>query len=173
MVRTSLPVQRPGGAVAAPEMEQAFATEVESWLRHHVVAAPPVTWSPRGNGLIAVRSVDEIAERVSGLLTEGSWAVARRTHASLWAQCMRVDGGWIVEVNGVPGPACFTRRVQQARGRPRLWQAIGRRRVYDAGHLMADYLPHDVLTSPLQVAQIMWAWLRASSLPDGYALRDL
>lgn len=174
MIESSLRVNEREADVTLRAREAAFAVEVESWLRS-TVAAPAVTWSPRGNGLIAVRSVAEVAERVNALLTAGSWAVVRRTHAPQWAQCMRVDGGWIVEVNGIPGPDCFARRVQVERRRPRgiRKSSRGRRRVHDAGRLMADYLNDDVMMRPAMVAEIIWTWLRASALPDGYALRDL
>lgn len=174
MVESSLLVQQREGGDALRVREAAFVGEVESWLRE-TVAAPAVTWSPRGNGLIAVRAVEDVAERVSGLLVEGSWAVVRRTHAPRWAQCMRVDGGWIVEVSGVPGPECFARRVQLERPLPRNpWKSSrGRRCVYDAGRLMADYMAVDVLTRPAMAAEIIWTWLRASAIPDGCALRDV
>ena len=170
MTQTWMPEVRPEAAtIIATANEIVFAADVEEWLRTtrpHV----PVTWSPRGNGLLAVRDAGEVAVRVGELRDEGSWGVVSRAHAGRWAQCMRVDGGWIVEVNGIPGPDCFARRVQRV-AKPRR-TLRGRRRVRDKGHLMAIYLPQDVVLTALGAAEIMWSWLRGS-VPDGYALRDL
>ncbi|WP_457100173.1 hypothetical protein [Microbacterium sp. P5_E9] len=169
MQETWTPEVRPEVApIIATANEIVFAADVEEWLRtrRHV----PVTWSPRGNGLLAVRDVAEVAARVGELRDEGQWGLLRRENAARWAQCMRVDGGWIVEVNGIPGPECFARRVQRV-AKPRR-TLRGPRRVSDKGRLMAIYLPQDVVPTALGVAEIMWSWLRGSVL-DGYALRDL
>lgn len=170
ITQTWMPGVRPESAtIVAVAEEVVFAAEVEEWLRArpHV----PVTWSPRGNGLLAVRDAGTLAERVGALRGEGSWGVVRRAQAALWGQCMRVDGGWIVEVNGIPGPDCFTRRVQRLES-SRLHVLRGRRRVRDAGRLMAIYLPQDVVPTAQGVAEILWSWLRGS-VREGFALRDL
>lgn len=169
MQQTWMPDVLPQAATTiAIANEIVFAAEVEEWLsiRAHV----PVTWSPRGNGLLAVHDVAEAAARIGELGDEGSWGVLRRTHAAKWAQCMRVDGGWIVEVNGVPGPDCFARRVQRLEKRRRLRR--GSKRVRDHGRLMAVYRPEDVTHTALGAAEIMWSWLRGS-LPEGYVLYEL
>ena len=169
MQETWMPEVRPEAApIIAIANEIVFAADVEEWLRTR--RGVPVTWSPRGNGLLAVRNVGEVAVRVGELRDEGEWGLLRRENAERWAQCMRVDGGWIVEVNGIPGPDCFARRVQRV-AKPR--RALrGQRRVRDKGQLMAIYLPQDVVPTALGAAEVMWSWLRGS-VPDGYALRDL
>jgi hypothetical protein len=170
MTQTWMPEVRPEAAtIIATANEIVFAADVEEWLR---TARPhvPVTWSPRGNGLLAVRDADEVALRVGELRDEGSWGVVRRAHVGRWAQCMRVDGGWIVEVNGIPGPDCYARRVQRV-ARPHRTRR-GLRRVRDRDRVMAIYLPQDVVLTALGAAEIMWSWL-CGSVPDGYALRDL
>src|SRR6188474_624987 len=112
MQETWMPEVRPEAAtISAIANEIVFVAEVEEWLRTR--RGVPVTWSPRGNGLLAVRNADEVAARVGELRDEGEWGLLRRENAERWAQCMRVDGGWIVEVNGIPGPECFARRVQR------------------------------------------------------------
>ena len=169
MTQTWTPEVRPDATdIIATANEIVFAVEVEEWLRTrpHV----PVTWSPRGNGLLAVRDASEVAVRVGELREEGSWGVVRRAHAARWAQCMRVDDGWIIEVNGSPGPDCFARRVQRVEKSRRTLR--GRRRVRDKGRLMAIYIPQDVVSTALGAAEIMWSWLRGS-VPDGYTLREL
>ena len=88
---------------------------------------------------------------------------------------MRVEGGWIVEVNGVPGPDCFARRIHRAdvgRLKGAVLSTFGRRRVKDAGRLMAVYLRQDVMATPAEVAELVWSWPRGV-VSDGYALRDL
>src|SRR6478609_6946938 len=146
-------------AIIAVANEIVFASDVEEWLR----AQPqvPVTWSPRGNGMLAVRDIPEVAVRVGELREEGSWGVVRRAQAERWAQCMRVDGGWIVEVNGTPGPDCYVSRVQR-REKPRRLSLRGRRRVHDKGRLMATYQRQDVVSTAQGVAEIMWSWLRGA-----------
>jgi len=170
MRETWMPEVRPETEpIIAIANEIVFATEVEEWLRAR--RSVPVTWSPRGNGLLAVRDIGEVAVRVGELREEGSWGIVKRTTATRWAQCMRVEGGWIVEVNGVPGPDCFVRRVQHSEKRRRL-SLRGRRRVLHNGRLMAIYQRQDVVPSAHDAAAIMWAWLRGS-LPAHYELRDL
>ena len=144
MSTTWMPEVKPeAGAIVTSEDEARFAREVEAWIQSQAFAAPTVTWSYRGRGAMWVLDVGDLAERVGGLTDEGDWGVIRRTHAPRWAQCMRVDGGWIVEVNGIAGPDCFARRVHSARGgrmRRLVGDVVGRRRVKDAGRLMAVYL---------------------------------
>ncbi|WES64649.1 hypothetical protein P0L94_00935 [Microbacter sp. GSS18] len=102
------------------------------------------------------------------LADDGAWAVVRRRHGSTWAQCMRVPGGWIVEVNGMPGPECYARRVHSIRAGMRR----GRRYARDDGRLMAIYEPRDVVVTPAEVAEIIWTWLRGS-VAERFALREI
>jgi len=176
MSTTWMPEVKPeAGTIVTSEDEARFAREVEAWIHSQAFVAPTVTWSYRGRGAMWVLDVGNLAERVGGLTDEGAWGVIRRTHAPRWAQCMRVNGGWIVEVNGIAGPDCFARRIHSARGgrmRRLVGDVVGRRRVEDAGRLMAVYLPHDVIETPTEVAEIVWAWLRGV-VSAGYELRDL
>ena len=147
-----------------------LATEVEEWLRVEPRPSAPVLWCPRGTAESTVGGADALAAQIATLATPGEWAVARRTHGWTWAQCMRVDGGWIVEVNGIPGPDCYARRVQIAGSRK--WIPRGRRRVRDRGRLMATYRRTDLIGSAEVAGAIMWSWLRGA-LPNGYQLHDI
>lgn len=150
--------------------EVSIATQVEEWLRASSGTSAPVLWCPRGTAEATVSGADALTAKVAALTMEGDWAVARRTNGRTWAQCMRVDGGWIVEVNGIPGPDCFVRRVQVTGIRNR--KLRGPRRVYDGGRLMATYGRADVIDSPEVAAAIMWSWLRGA-LPAGFHLHDI
>jgi len=147
-----------------------LAGEVEEWLRVNVRPSAPVLWCPRGTAEATIGGADALAAKVATLGAEGDWAVARRAHGRTWAQCMRVSGGWIVEVNGIPGPDCFARRVQSSQKRKGMLR--GRRRVHDRGRLMAIYERAEVIDSPATAAAIMWSWLRGA-LPAGYHLLEL
>jgi len=132
-------------------VERTFASAVELWLQLQPLAEAPVRWAPRGAAPGSpVPSRERLVELVAGLGVPGRWAVVRRPSTRLWAQTMRVPGGWIVEVNGVPGPECYARRVQT----------------------MACDEPRDVLTDPRVAADVIWAWLRGQ-LAAGFELRDL
>lgn len=173
MSKTGMPVVEPETGVAPAEIqeradESQFAADVEQWLRREVKPEAPVLWRPRGSGGQPVRGADDLAERVSTLAEEGEWAVVSRAHGATWGQCMRVERGWIVEVNGIPGPDCYVRRVRRGgRGLPGT-----RRRVHSNGHLMAIYESRDVMATPASVADIMWSWLRGA-LPEGYVLCEI
>ena len=165
-----------GGTLLAPatSLRDATATplaaEVEEWLGAEVRSSAPVLWCPRGTVEATVGGADALAGKIARVVVEGEWGVARRTHGWTWAQCMRVDGGWIVEVNGIPGPDCFARRVQvDGNGRRAL---RGRRRVHDRGRLMATYERAEVIGSAEAAGEIMWSWLRGA-LPAGYHLQDI
>lgn len=168
------PDTAPGGAPTSTtlvrEVPTSLAVEVEEWLRTEIRPSAPVLWCPRGTAVTTVGGADALATQVGTLVTEGAWAVARRTHGWTWAQCMRVDGGWIVEVNGIPGPDCFARRVQATAKRKGMRRA--RRRVRDGGRLMATYARADVIGSAEVAGAIMWSWLRGA-LPAGYHLDDI
>ena len=171
------PDTAPGGGLriltqrpSVEAVKASLAAEVEEWLRVNARPSAPVLWCPRGTAEATVGGTDVLAVKVATLMTEGDWAVARRTHGRTWTQCMRVDGGWIVEVNGIPGPECYARRVEVTRNGRRKPHA--RRRVHDRGRLMATYGRADVISSPETAAAIMWSWLRGS-LPAGYHLRDI
>ena len=53
------------------------------------------------------------AALVGSLIEVGEWGSLRQPNdVNLWNQTMRVPGGWVVEVPGLPGPDQFARRVQ-------------------------------------------------------------
>ena len=159
----------PGTALAARSTEDlSFTADIEAWLRHQTTLSAPALWCPRGRDGIPVGGADALATKVATLTSTGEWAVLRRAEGWTWAQCMRTKRGWIVEVNGIPGPQCYVRRVQRngaSAGR-------GNRRVRDRGRLMAIYAPADNLGSPELVAEVMWSWLRGR-LAEGWELRQL
>ncbi len=167
-----LPVAPEASAVPAPLQAPVGAEDLgadaEAWLHAQPGTTAPVLWCPSGTVENALRGADELAAKVARLASEGSWAVVRRAHGATWAQCMRVDGGWIVEVNGVPGPDCYVRRVSAGGARGRR----GRRYARDHGRLMAIYQPRDVVSTPGAVAEIIWAWLRGG-LVEGFTLREI
>jgi hypothetical protein len=150
--------------------EGSVAAEIEEWLRGQASTSAPVLWCPRGTAEATVGGVDALTAKVATLVTEGDWAVARRTNGRTWTQCMRVDGGWIVEVNGIPGPDCFARRVRSSSARKGMMR--GRRRVRDRGRVMATFDRADVIGSPEVASAVMWSWLRGA-LPAGYELKDI
>ena len=133
---------RPSG----PSLTASLADEVAEWLQLQPQPEAPVVWRAQGGADIPVRSREELGVRIARLQAIGAWGVASRTHGGRWGQSMRVDGGWIVEVNGIPGPECFARRVSTA--------------------------GDDVIRSAGTAVDILWAWLAGRLLP-GYELVQL
>ncbi|QKJ18585.1 hypothetical protein [Microbacterium hominis] len=154
--------------VAPPET--GLVEEIEEWVRTSAKPSAPVMWCPFGHPENAIGGADQLARKVATLADIGEWAVARRTHGWTWAQCLRVEGGWIVEVNGIPGPDCFARRVTRAG--TRRWLPPRRREVRRNGHLMALYARPDVIRTTGEVGAIMWSWLRGG-LPEGFELQAI
>lgn len=174
VVRGGLRLAEPGmqtDAVADVVARIAFEVELDVWLETLALPGAPVCWRPRGHDGRPVESAQRLAELVEGLAAVGAWGIAERSAGATWAQCMRVREGWIVEVNGEPGPDCFVRRVRRAhvttadRLRPRAT-------VRDRGRLMATYRAQDVVATAAEAASIMWSWLRRAHL-EGYELAEV
>ena len=136
---------RPSAASLTTSVDR-LADEVEAWLHAQPLPEAPVDWRRSGPSAVPVRSREELGIRIARLGEQGSWGVASRTNGERWGQTMRVEGGWIVEVNGVPGPECFARRVS-------------------AGG-------DDIVATADIAAGILWAWLAGRLLP-GYELEQL
>lgn len=133
-----------------------LVADVEEWMKTAARPSAPVLWCPRGQVEATIGGVDQLAAKVATLAEEGAWAVVKRTHGWTWTQTMRVDGGWIVEVNGIPGPDCFARRVH----------STGRRK----GWMLRRHT--DLVTTAAEAGAIMWSWMRGS-LPEGYELKEV
>ena len=129
-------------AAASP----AISDEVEAWLHDQPSPEAPVQWRFRGRAGVPVRSREQLGIRITRLRRTGAWGVAARTDGGRWGQVMRMQGGWIVEVNGIPGPECFARRVS-------------------TGGL-------DLIAKRDDAVDVLWAWLVGRLLP-GYQLVDL
>jgi len=92
-----------------------------------------------------VRDQDALLSHVASLALR-DWGVAERIVAPMWGQTKRLAAGWIVEVNGVPGPECYARRVVRDDGVETFTAATA--------------------------AHLLWRWLRGG-VPAGHSLRDL
>lgn len=135
-------------APAKPDVasEAGLANEVEAWLHALPLPDAPVQWRRRGGAPQPVTTRDQLARLVPTLAEEGAWAVVERVHGDAWGQVMHISDGWIVEVNGIPGPECFARRVT-ARG-------------------------DDLISTADECGRILWSWLRGI-LPGRYDLLQL
>ncbi|WP_061962311.1 hypothetical protein [Demequina flava] len=139
-VRT--PVETP---LAEPGLD--VSKELDTWLETMVKPESPVRWRHRGRAPIPMSSATALESRVRLLSNQNDWGVVERRRAGEWAQTMHLPDGYIIEVNGVPGPHCFARRVQGVDG-------------------------SEKFASAAVVADVLWSWLRIS-LPAGYSLREL
>ena len=127
-------------------LDSGLANEVEAWLHAQPQPEVPVQWRRRGGAPRPVGTADHLARLVRTLADEGAWAVVERVHGDTWGQVMRTPDGWIVEVNGIPGPECFARRV-----------TVG---------------GDDIFPTADECGRILWSWLRGI-LPGRYELLQL
>ncbi|PJI93550.1 hypothetical protein [Luteimicrobium subarcticum] len=133
------------------ELTTDVAAEAEAWLRTQPRPRLEVSWVRRGR-VTLVRDAAHLASLVAAL-GQGAFGVLE-TPSVRWAQTMRVDGGYVVEVNGVPGPDCFVRRAVALPGPGR-----------DAGS-------GDLVPTVSEAADLLWCWVHARALP-GYELTPL
>ena len=73
-------------------------TEIETWLRTQVEPEAPLLWKGR-----PVRNTVQLTDGVESLGLAG-FGVLETPARFPWAQCMRVEGGFVVEVCGLGGP---------------------------------------------------------------------
>lgn len=149
-----------------------FADDVEAWLHTQTEPDVPVRWLPQGGGRVTVRNPEHLAELVAALTIPGAWGVLERPVTSRWAQTMRIDHGWIIEVDGGSGPDAFARRVRWAEDQTPHASNPRMRCTNSAGGRGATYFFSEWITSSAGAAQIMWTWLRGR-LAEGYELREV
>jgi hypothetical protein len=144
-------------------------SELLKLLRPQTYLHPAALWRPFGGTGFTIADADHLIDLISMLAIDGDWAVAER--GSSWAQAMRVPLGWIVEVNGEPGPECFARRVRPAglsehptHDQLGAWSLDGLQR--------ATYTPSEGVASAPVAAALIWGWLHGELL-EGYTLRQL
>lgn len=153
-----------------PPATTTLGSAVDLWLHSQELPDVPVRWWPQCGGHTAVSSVEQLAGLVARLLPAlGSWGVAERVLTGAWAQTMRIPHGWIIEVDGGPGPNAFAQRVQRT---SRCVAGVRQRCTNAEGGRAATYFTTEVIGSPSDAARIMWAWLRGR-LPPGYELRAI
>ena len=112
-----------------------------------------------------------LAALVGSLVEVGEWGSLRQPNdVNLWNQTMRVPGGWVVEVPGLPGPDQFARRVQLLNTAPFTIDRDQSSNHEDGRG--AFYLAADVIPTAAEAARVMWSWLKGS-LPEGYELRQI
>lgn len=124
-----------------------IALDIDTWLRTQVQPEVPVRWKRKGGGRGTVKDAQHLAELVAGLGAVGDFGIVEREGVG-WGQTMNVGSGFIVEVNGIPGPECFTRRVVSTFG--------------EGG---------EIIGSASSAAMVLWSWMR-TGLPGGYILRQ-
>lgn len=142
--------------------------EIETWLQTQVEPEIQLLW----NGA-RVRSTVELADLVGALRLAGWGVLETRAHFP-WAQCMRVRGGFVVEVCGDGGPESWVRRVYPIGSLgpdgPRVrTKAVGVRAGLPTGmsHLEGEDIP-----TASGAAQVLWSWVARGIVPAGYQLRD-
>jgi len=141
----SATVAEPGTQTVTPTTT---ADAVEAWLHASPAPDAPVLWRPWGRDGTPVRSADALAALVAALAIPGAWGVVERAEAAVWGQTMRVPGGYIVEVNGEPGPESFARRV------------------------VVPGAERETFAIASEAAAVLWSWLRGG-VPEGLELREL
>ena len=144
-------------------------TEIETWLRTQVEPDVPLLWQSR-----AVRNTVELTDGVESLGLAG-FGVLETPARFPWAQCMRVDGGFVVEVCGLGGPESWSRRVcpigSLGPDGPRTrTKAPGVRPGEPTG---TSFLEGENIPTASGAAQVLWSWVKRGILPTGYQLRDV
>lgn len=137
--------------------------EVEAWLQTQVEPEEVLLWKHR-----PVRNTVELTDRIEALGLAGFGALETTTRFP-WAQCMRVDNGFVVEVCGDGGPDSWARRVYPIG--PRV-----RSKAPDAGPgepTGTSFLEGENIPTASGAAQVLWSWVRRGGLPGGYQLRDV
>ena len=149
-----LDVDSPASTAQAVQMVE----EVSSWLQgvtaEQEMAEEALTWHLRWRRSgVAVRSPEHLAVLVSVLNDEAFGGIAGPV-AGRWAQVMRVSARWLVEVRHESSD--WPDRV--FRGGQEDWP----------GRLGGDGQPWATeLFSSMEVADIMWSWMRTGTLPTG------
>lgn len=142
--------------------------EVEEWLAAQARPDEPLLWRPRGNRGVEVESLEQLLGLVRGLTMVRDWAVLERGGRH-WGQTMRIEDGWIVEIDGIGTEEQFARRVYPIGS---LGPAGGRTPSFDAdGECAASHMDGESVSSR-EAALILWTWMRGA-LPSGYESRTL
>ncbi|WP_062378474.1 hypothetical protein [Demequina pelophila] len=137
-------------ALSGDDASAGLGEEVERWLRARPQRGAHIRWKRSSVARDAVRTRAQLQAKVATLSVKGQFGVADLAALpEVWCQTMRVDGGYIVEVNGVPGPECFARRV----------------------HRDGDS-EDDIFPTAQDAGTAMWKWLHGT-LPAGMVLRQL
>lgn len=158
------------GVAGGPEVLASpdLADLVEEWLRTQTQPQEPVIWTTEHGRRFVVDDAVQLAARLRALKHPGDWGVVARASGRPWAQSMRVDDGWIVEVDGGTGPQNYAKRVQRI-GEP---LTDLHRACADVPFRGVSYFGDESFGTPLEAARVLWAWV-AGGLPLGYSLREL
>ena len=144
-------------------------TEIETWLRTQVEPEAPLLWKGR-----PVRNTVQLTDGVESLGLAG-FGVLETPARFPWAQCMRVEGGFVVEVCGLGGPESWARRVYPIGslgpdGPRTRTKAPGVRPGEPTG---TSFLEGENIPTASGAAQVLWNWVKGGILPTGYQLRDV
>ncbi|WOQ17858.1 hypothetical protein [Raineyella sp. W15-4] len=158
------------GVGGRPELldREDLADQAETWLRQQTQPQEPVIWRPEDGDDTFVHDIGQLSTLLRALQEPGDWGVLSRAGKQPWAQSMRVQGGWIVEVDGGTGPESFARRVQRIGGA----MTDVQRCCADVVGRGTNYFGDEMIVSPVDAAQVLWAWI-CGGLPAGYTLRQL
>lgn len=160
---TEVPVRLAGQQVDA-------VTAIETWLQTQVEPQFALLWRPSGGWNVQVRSTAQLTDCLSALSSLAAWGVLERMGGVPWAQAMRVDGGFVVEVNGhdwaqrvtpigslgPDGPRTSTRNLDLGR------EPHG-----------TSFLEGENIPTASSAAQILWSWVCGGLLPAGFQLRNV
>ena len=144
-------------------------TGIETWLQTQVEPEVALLWKGR-----PVHNTVQLIDRVEALGLAG-FGVLETPARFPWAQCMRVDSGFVVEVCGVRGPDSWARRVYPIGSLgpdgPRVrTKAPGVRPGDPTG---TSFLEGENIPTASGAAQVLWSWVTSGTLPAGYQLRDV
>jgi len=142
------------------------ARAVEELLHALASKNEPALWRRRGWIGVAVSAPDQLVGHVSNLDETGEWALLTDGDNRAWSQIMRLDGGWIVEVNGYGSDDFAHRVVGPAGNAGRRLRCRG-----SNGQIAAGYFDGELFDAPREVARLMWFWVQCGRLPEGCSLR--
>ncbi len=142
--------------------------EVETWLQTQTQPKEPVIWTPEDGEKVTVSSAVHLSGLLQALARPGDWGAVALASGRPWAQAMRVETGWVVEVDGGTGPDNFAKRVQRdGESLTDLQRACP-----DVPMRGVQYFGDELFASALEAAQVLWAWV-CGGLPAGYSVRNL
>lgn len=141
---------------------------IEAWLQTQVEPQFALRWCPSGSLSVQVRSTAQLTDCLSRLLGLTAWGVLEREGGAPWAQAMRVNGGFVVEVNGHDWAQRVTPIGSLGPDGPR---TTARERDRGRQPHGTSFLEGENIPTASGAAQILWSWVCGGLLPAGYQLR--